>query len=210
MVEPFIKRGHTLAGCARTASTMAELSARFQRPHHFQVVDVADEQAVAQWASQVLADGGPPDLIINNAAEINENAATWEVPANEFSSLVDVNVKGVFYVIRHFLPAMVQRGRGVIVNLSSGWGRSTAPDVAPYCATKWAVEGLTQALAQELPAGMAAVALSPGTVHTQMLETCFGPSAANSQSPEQWARRSVPYILQLGAKDNGRPLTTPT
>jgi len=210
MVVSMTKRGHTVAGCARTEDQINELRRSYQAPHRFDVVDVAREPLVRQWAEDVLADGGPPDLLINNAALINENAATWEVAADEFGELVDVNVKGVFYVIRHFVPAMVERGRGVIVNLSSAWGRTTSPEVAPYCATKWAVEGLTRALAQELLSGMAAVSMSPGTVHTQMLERCFGPSAADCQSPEQWARRAVPYLLQLGAKDNGKPLTTPT
>lgn len=210
MVVSLTKRGHSVAGCARTDDEIAELKVRYPAPHRFDVVDVAKEPQVRRWADEVLAEAGPPDLLINNAALINENASTWEVTAEEFSEIVDVNVKGVFYMIRYFVPAMVKRGRGVIVNLSSAWGRTTSPEVAPYCATKWAVEGLTRALAQELPSGMAAVSMSPGTVHTQMLETCFGPSAADCQSPEQWARRAVPYLLQLGAKDNGKPLTTPT
>jgi NAD(P)-dependent dehydrogenase (short-subunit alcohol dehydrogenase family) len=210
MAESLIKRRHTVAGCARSENEIAELRQRYQAPHRFHVVDVAQERQVRQWAEEVLAAQGPPDLLINNAALINDNAPTWAVAGKEFSRIVDVNVKGVFYMIRHFLPAMVERGRGVIVNLSSAWGRTTSPEVAPYCATKWAVEGLTRALAQELPSGMAAVSISPGTVHTQMLESCFGPSAADCQSPDQWARRAVPYLLQLGAKDNGKPLTTPT
>jgi NAD(P)-dependent dehydrogenase (short-subunit alcohol dehydrogenase family) len=210
MVAGFAKRGHTVIGCARSSDLLQELAGRYQKPHQFDTVDVADEAAVREWVTRILKTCGPPDLLINNAAQINRNSVAWEVPANEFSALVDANVKGTFYVLRSFLPAMVERGRGVIVNLSSAWGRTTSPEVAPYCATKWAIEGLTRALAQELPAGMAAVSLSPGTVHTKMLESCFGPDAANCQSPDQWARRAVPYLLQLGAKDNGRPLTTPT
>jgi len=66
-------------------------------------------------------------------------------------------VKGTANVIRYFVPDMVRRKSGVIVNFSSGWGRSTDAEVAPYCASKWAIEGLTQALSQELPSGMAAV-----------------------------------------------------
>ncbi len=206
----FIKRGHTVAGCARTTELLAQLSGRYQRPHRFDKVDVAHEPAVRGWAERILGDLGPPDLLINNAALINRNSQVWQVPVAEFSEVIDVNIKGMFHLVRYFVPAMVERGRGVIVNFSSAWGRTTAPEVAPYCATKWAVEGLTRALAQELPAGMAAVSISPGTVHTRMLESCFGPAAANCQSPDDWARRSVPYLLQIGAKDNSQPLSTPT
>jgi NAD(P)-dependent dehydrogenase (short-subunit alcohol dehydrogenase family) len=121
--------------------------------------------------------------------------------------VVDVNVKGVANAIRHFVPAMLARCRGVIVNFSSGWGRSTNAEVAPYCATKWAIEGLTQALAQELPAGMAAIPLNPGIIDTDMLRSCFGGAAESYPAPDEWARRAAPFLLRLSARDNGRPLT---
>ena len=120
-----------------------------------------------------------------------------------------MNLEGVVNVIRHFVPAMVERGSGVIVNFSSGWGRSTDAEVAPYCATKWAIEGLTQALAQELPSGLAAIALNPGIINTEMLQSCFGTSASAYPTPEQWAKKAVPFLLGLGPKHNGRPLTAP-
>jgi NAD(P)-dependent dehydrogenase (short-subunit alcohol dehydrogenase family) len=81
--------------------------------------------------------------------------------------------------------------------------------VAPYCATKWAIEGLTQALAAELPDGMAAVPLNPGIIHTDMLASCFGEMASSYPTPEAWARTAVPFLLRLGPRDNGRPLTAP-
>lgn len=58
--------------------------------------------------------------------------------------------------------------------------------VSAYCATKWAVEGLTRSVAKELPLGLAVIALSPGVVNTDMLTSCFGNSAALYQSPESW------------------------
>jgi NAD(P)-dependent dehydrogenase (short-subunit alcohol dehydrogenase family) len=97
----------------------------------------------------------------------------------------------------------------VIVNFSSGWGRSTSAEVAPYCATKWAMEGLSQALAQELPQGMAAVALNPGIINTDMLQSCFGSSASHYPDPQKWAKLAVPFLLQLSGKDNGQPLAAP-
>lgn len=123
--------------------------------------------------------------------------------------MVDVNIKGVVNVIRHFLPSMVAKKRGVIVNLSSGWGRSTAAEVSPYCATKWAIEGLTRSLSQELPEGMAAVPLNPGIIDTEMLRSCFGSSASSYPAPDEWAERAVPFLLTLGPKDNGKPLSVP-
>jgi NAD(P)-dependent dehydrogenase (short-subunit alcohol dehydrogenase family) len=196
-------------GCARSSHAVQQLSSRFARPHCFDVVDTSSDSQVSAWARVVLGDSGVPDLLINNAGVINGNATLWETPPEEFSRVVDINIKGVFHVIRSFLPAMIERGSGVIVNFSSGWGRSTSPQVAPYCATKWAVEGLTRALADELPHGLAAIPLNPGVIHTAMLESCFGPQASGYRSPEQWAKRAVPFLLELGPDDNGDPLTAP-
>src|SRR5262249_52233204 len=110
---------------------------------------------------------------------------------------------------RHVLPAMIGAGRGVVVNFSSYWGRSVAPEVAPYCASKWGIEGLTRALARELPKGLAAVALNPGIIDTDMLRSCFGNQAAGYLGPEPWAEAAVPFLLDLGPKDNGKALTVP-
>ncbi len=210
MVDEFVRRGHRVFGCARSDTAIRSLNATHGSPHCFDVVDVASDAAVAAWAERVLAAAGPPDLLVNNAALINQNAPLWKVPADEFGRVVDVNIKGVANVIRHFVPRMIERGVGVVVNFSSGWGRSTSPEVAPYCATKWAIEGLTQALAQELPPGLAAVPLNPGIIDTDMLRSCFGPSASHYPSPEQWAKKAVPFLLGLSPDDNGRPLTVPT
>jgi NAD(P)-dependent dehydrogenase (short-subunit alcohol dehydrogenase family) len=138
---------------------------------------------------------------------MNTPAPLWEIPPDEFDSLIEVNIKGVFHVLRGFLPAMVKRGSGVIVNLSSGWGRSTSPGVAPYCATKYAIEGLTLALAQDLPRGMAAVPLNPGIIDTDMLRQAWGEGAGRYPGADSWAKKAAPFLLNLGPKDNGRSLS---
>lgn len=209
MVNAFVHDGHTVAGCARTAERMQQLSRQFGTPHRFDPVDLADGSQVSKWAQDVLTEMGPPDFLINAAAIINQNAPLWQVPAAEFSSLVDINVKGVFHTIRNFVPAMTKRGRGVIVNFSSYWGRSTSSDVAAYCASKWAIEGLSRGLADDLPAGLASVAFNPGIIHTEMLTRCFGAGAAAYPSPEKWAEVAVPFILGLGPQDNGKAVTVP-
>lgn len=209
MTAGFVERGHTVIGCSRSADAVRRLRSDFPPPNRFDEVDVADDLGVDSWAKSVLTETGAPELIINNAALINANNPLWEVPASEFSQVVDVNLKGVYHVIRHFVPSMIARGSGVIVNVSSGWGRLTAPDVAPYCATKWAVEGLTRALADELPPGMAAVPLNPGIIHTEMLDSCFAGSARTYPTPKEWATRAVPFILEIGPSDNGHPLSVP-
>lgn len=209
MAERFAALGHQVIGCGRSRAQVDALAARLGPPHDLQAVDVCDEAAVKAWAQRVLAQHGPPDLLLNNAGVINRPGTLWEVDGAEFGRLVDVNVKGVAHVIRHFVPAMVERRAGVIVNFSSTWGRSTSPEVGPYCASKWAVEGLTRALAQELPRGMAAIPLNPGIIATDMLRTCWGEAANSYPTPERWAEAAVPFLLGLGPKDNGKPLAVP-
>ncbi|MFH0953110.1 MAG: SDR family oxidoreductase [Verrucomicrobiota bacterium] len=209
MAEGFIELGHTVLGCGRSKDRIAELRKAFGKPHDFEVVDVASADEVRAWARRLLAEYGAPDLLINNAGLINTPAPLWQVPADEFSQVVDVNIKGVTWVIQSFAPAMIARKRGVIVNLSSGWGRTTDANVAPYCATKFAVEGLTQALAQELPKGMAAVALSPGMINTDMLKQGFADAADNYPSPREWSKQAVPFLLSLGPEHNGQSLNVP-
>lgn len=209
MAETLATAGHTVCGCARRAEPLEALGARCGPPSRFEPVDVTDCDAVERWAAAVIAEVGVPHRVIANAALINAKAPLWEVPPDELSRVVDVNVKGVYHTLRAFLPPMIAAGRGVVVALSSGWGRHTAPDVAPYCATKYAVEGMIGSLSQELPAGMAAVALNPGIIHTPMLERVWGDGAAQFPTPTAWAATAVPFILGLGPADNGQPLSAP-
>lgn len=209
MTAEFIRLGWTVAGCGRDAASLTILTNEYGSPHLFAPCDVTDVQSVDSFAASVLQSHGPPSLLLNNAALINRNAPLWEVPPDEFQRVITANITGTFHLIRAFVPAMIKAGRGVIVNFSSGWGRSTSPEVAPYCATKFAIEGLTQSLAQELPRGLAAVALNPGVIDTDMLRSCFGAGAASSPSPDKWARTAVPFLTTLGPKHNGQALTAP-
>ena len=209
LVQPFIELGHTVVGCARSTDSVQQLSDSFDSPNQFDVVDISSDQSVEAWSKRVIEKIGPPDLILNNAGLINANNSLWEVPPEEFDRVIDVNLKGSFYVIRHFVPAMIDAGQGVIVNFSSGWGRSTSPDVGPYCTTKWGVEGMTGSLAQELPAGLVAVALNPGIINTEMLQTCFGEGASHYPAAEQWAKTAAPFLLELTSANNGQALTAP-
>jgi len=207
MTAGFIDEGHIVLGCGRSLSAVKTLESTYGKPHRFDCVDVADDAQVASWCESLIAAYGPPDLVVNNAATINRSAPLWELDAAEFDTVVDINVKGIANVLRHLLPSMVECRKGIVVNFSSGWGRSTSPEVAPYCATKFAVEGLTMALADELPRGMAAVPLNPGVINTELLQSCFGASAEHYPTPDDWARFAVPFILGIRPTDNGRQMT---
>ncbi|MDG1491756.1 MAG: SDR family NAD(P)-dependent oxidoreductase, partial [Planctomycetota bacterium] len=138
LAERLIEGGHRLVACGRSESLLEELEGLggdrvFTRP-----VDVRSAAEVAVWAEEACARGMVPDLVIANAGKINDPAPLWEVSAEEFDAVLAVNVSGIANVVRAFAPPMIQRGQGVLVGLSSGWGRFSSPEVAPYCASKFA------------------------------------------------------------------------
>src|SRR5262249_3380137 len=143
---------------------------------------------------------GPPDFVLNNAAILCPRASVWQVEDIPFSEQLDINVRGVVNVIRHFIPAMMAQRRGVIVNFGSRWGRKVDEKIAPYCATKWAVAAITRALSAEMrPYGITVVELNPGVINTSMLRSYLGDSSQCDMSkyptPIEWAEIAVPLIL---------------
>src|SRR5580698_6652394 len=117
MVDEFVRLGHTVLGCARTRSEIEELAGLYPG-NDFQSVDVALDAEVKAWAEGLLEKHGPPDLVLNNAAVINLKASLWSVRDREFSEEIDINIKGVVNVVRHFAPSMINRRRGLFVNFS--------------------------------------------------------------------------------------------
>lgn len=209
LARRFAERDWTVVGCTASSDSLKSVQSELGPPHRLTQVDVADDSQVAAWAARHLADGLVPDFLINNAALMNRTAVLWEVPPDEFRRLMKVNIDGTYHVIRHWLPAMIERGSGMVINFSSTWGRSTSPQVAPYCASKFAIEGLTQALAQELPRGMAAVALNPGVINTDMLQICFGSAASGYPDAEEWSQRAIEFLLGLDTGNNGQSVSVP-
>lgn len=202
-----ISHGIYVVGCSRSKAAVDALNTEYQNQGTFSVVDVADAAAVDAWAVEIINAGITPTVLINNAGVVNNNATLWEISDKEFTHVFDVNVRGIANIIRSFMPHLLKLGSGTIVNLSSGWGRSTSPEVAPYCASKWAVEGLSQALAQELPAGFCCVALNPGIIDTDMLRTSFGAAAGSYQKPSKWAGAAFSLIQSLTPRHTGRAMS---
>lgn len=209
LVRVLARDGSIVVGCARSAEAVAKRNDEFGSPHEFVALDVTDDAAVSRWAESLAARDSIPDLLINNAAINLRSAPLWKIPAEDFRRIFDVNVLGTATILRHFIPKMLLRRTGVIVNVSSGWGRDAAPYVSAYCGTKWAIEGLTKSLARELPPTMAAVSLHPGIIRTEMLRTTFGKQAENYPTPEEWAEVAAPFLLGIAPKDNGECLSVP-
>ena len=204
MALEFSSRGWNVAGGARSAEALEELSKQIKTESLFLPLDVTEPPTVESFALEVKDAFGSPNLLVNNAGLINHNAPLTQISPEEFASVLAVNLGGIHNMIRSFVPIMEKRGQGIIANFSSYWGQSTAADVGPYCATKWGVEGLTRSLAQELPDQMAAVAFNPGVVNTDMLRSTFGDQALDYESPKEWAIRAVTRLEMLTPEDSGK------
>ena len=204
MAIEFSSRGWTVAGGARNIDALEGLSKQIDINSLFLPMDVSDPESVESFARNIKENLGVPDLLVNNAGLINKNAHLVDVSPEEFSAVMAVNLGGIHNMIRSFVPMMKDAGRGIIANFSSYWGQSTAPEVGPYCATKWGVEGLTRSLAQELPDGLGAVAFNPGVINTDMLRSTFGDQAQDYESPQIWAVHAVDKLEGLTVADNGK------
>jgi NAD(P)-dependent dehydrogenase (short-subunit alcohol dehydrogenase family) len=206
LAEEMAERGHTVVACARSQGQLDDLRSTIGPRHRVAVVDVRDEAAVAAWMRDVLAEG-TPDLAILGAGVANRNAPLWEVPADELRAVIDTAVPGTANVIRALVPAMASAGGGVIVAMSSGLGRSVAPQLAPYCAAKWAIEGMIGALARELPPGVTALTVEPGMIRTDMLRQYLGTGADAYPAADGWAAHAADFLLALDGRHNGQALS---
>lgn len=162
--------------------------------------DISDPEQVAALYRRT----GPVDLLINNAGVIHEPATLVDLPLEEWHRLFATNVFGTVAMLRAYLPAMNERRAGAVLNVSSTWGRVGAGHQSPYCATKFAVEGLSQAVAQEVARGVAVVAVNPGVVATEMLATCFQGDVSGYTPPADCAASFVRMLQRLDASWNGR------
>ena len=207
MAIEFHSRGGRVAGGARNAEALEKLDKEIEDLCFFQAFDVSKSGEVENFAQSVEENLGVPDLLVNNAGIINKNAPLTQISSEEFASVLSINLGGIHNMIRSFVPRMEKQEHGIIANFSSYWGQSTAPEVAPYCASKWGVEGLTRSLAQELPAGLATVAFNPGIIDTDMLRSCFGEAASSHEKPDVWAKHAVDRLENLKIGDNGTTVT---
>ena len=144
---------------------------------------------------------GRCDVLVNNAALPSEagKAPILDMDDENWFRTVDVNLNGLYLVTRGFGRLMRDGGDGgCIVNISSAAGRVGLAAYGAYCATKWAIEGLTRALAEELPAGLAAVPVNPGIIDTDMMDSTFRRNAEVAGVSFEKVKASIGPRLPLG------------
>ncbi|MEM8530474.1 MAG: SDR family oxidoreductase [Chloroflexota bacterium] len=205
LAEDFTRLGHRVYTCARSPveAAFSALSS------HHTLLDVCNRQAIQEWVATIVQQEGELNVVINNAGIMNEPAPLWELSPENFDLVVDVNIKGVFNIVQATVPVMLSRGSGLIINLISGSGRKNPARSGAYNLSKTAIESFTKTLANELPEGIGAVALIPGTTNTAMLQKILGEQAHEFPDVADWVARATPFILSLDYTQSGQILTVP-
>jgi NAD(P)-dependent dehydrogenase (short-subunit alcohol dehydrogenase family) len=153
------------AGLAETARMAEAQGSRVTR----KVVDVSDRSAVYTFADEVLTDHGRVDAIVNNAG-VTVTDTVAEITYDDLEWIMGINFWGVVYGTKAFLPHLLERGDGWIVNVSSVFGIIAVPSQSAYNATKFAVRGFTESLRQELDGtGVTASCVHPGGIKTNIV-----------------------------------------
>ena len=164
--------GADVVVAGRRTGPLAALCAELGERASWRACDVADPASVAELAASLAE--VEVDVLVNNAGVAGPVAPLTEIGVEEWDTVFDVNVRGVFLVCRAFLPAMVARGRGDVVNMASVSGKRPLVRRTPYAASKLAVIGLTSTLAFEVgPAGVNVNTLSPGPVAGPRMQRNF-------------------------------------
>jgi NAD(P)-dependent dehydrogenase (short-subunit alcohol dehydrogenase family) len=153
------------------------------------VADVGDYDAVCAAVGRLQHDLGPPDLLVNNAGITGPTGPTWEVAPDAWWHTAEVNLRGTLHCSHAVLPAMVTRGRGRIVNVTSQAGVFRWPLASAYSVSKAAVVKFTENLAYETRRfGIRVFSLNPGLLPIGFSETA---AHAPEGSPGAWVRRQL-------------------
>ena len=201
--EAALKRGDQVTATARKLADVADLKERFGDAVLPLTLDVTNPGQVQPVVEQAYAHFGKLDILVNNAGT-SLFAATEEASDEQIRSLFDANYFGMVRVLRAVLPLLRKQGSGHILGVSSGLGITAMPLIGFYCATKWAVEALHEALAQEVRAfGIRVTLVEPGAYATE-----FGKSAQIADVLEPYAEFRKQFLTRLAGVERGDPDAT--
>ncbi|MEQ5841993.1 oxidoreductase [Paraburkholderia acidicola] len=158
--------GHKVVGTVRSAQAKHEFESLHTSAAFARVLDVTDFDAIDHVVAEIEASVGPVDVLVNNAGYGHEGVME-ESPLSEMRRQFDVNVFGAVAMMKAVLPFMRERRRGHILNITSMGGYITMPGIVYYCGSKFALEGISEALGKEVkPFGIAVTAVAPGSFRT--------------------------------------------
>ena len=166
LAEEALAAGHRVVGTVRGEPARLAFESLSPGAAIGRVLDVTDFDAIDGVVADIEASVGAIDVLVNNAGYGHEGVME-ESPLPEMRRQFDVNVFGAVAMMKAVLPFMRQRRRGHILNITSMGGHITMPGIAYYCGSKFALEGISEALGKEVqPLGIAVTAVAPGSFRT--------------------------------------------
>ena len=197
------EQGAAVAVASRTQSEVDQVATEIKSRGGRSVstmLDVSNWDMVDWAAKQIENALGPIDVLINNAGVLEPLGRLWETDPEQWTRLIDINLSGAYYCMRTTLPGMIQHGRGVIINISSGAATFPAPGWSAYAASKAALDHLTRNLAVDLKGTpIPTYSLHPGIVESRMEE------ALRSATPDQLPPERRRFIVDQ--KESGKVLS---
>lgn len=166
LAQEALAMGHKVVGTVRSAQAKRDFEALSESGALGRLLDVTDFDAIDGVVSEIETSVGPIDVLVNNAGYGHEGIME-ESPLSEMRRQFDVNVFGAVAMMKAVLPFMRKRRRGQILNITSMGGYITMPGITYYCGSKFALEGISEALSKEVrPFGIAVTAVAPGSFRT--------------------------------------------
>jgi NAD(P)-dependent dehydrogenase (short-subunit alcohol dehydrogenase family) len=198
------RAGHKVYATMRNPSRapqLGDIAAQEKLPIKIAVMDVDSDSSVKEGIANIRKDAGQIDALINNAG-IERNGSVEELPLSEFRAVMETNYFGALRCIQAVVPQMRQRKSGCIINVSSVAGRVATSPLAPYTASKFALEALSEALAQEMKTFNVRVAIvEPGIIDTPMAR---GLEEAPDSTPYPQKRR-LAHLFVAALKNPAPP-----
>jgi len=172
LARRFARDGASLALCSRDGRALKVVAEELKEIGSkvlWKECDVGNSRAVGAFASDVLDEFDSVDVLVNNASAIAPRKNISEYSVAEWNEIIRVNINGLFYVVRSFLPGMMKKKSGMIINVSSSVGRAPRAQWGAYSVSKFGLEGFTLLLAEELkPYAISVNSVNPGPMATEM------------------------------------------
>ncbi len=173
----FGERGATLGICARDKTRLASVAEHLKKTncqHLARSFDIRDERSVYGFVEEILKAFGRIDVVINNASVLGPRNEIASYPVHAWDEVIAINVSGMFHLTKHALKIMKAQGSGSIIDVSSSVGRKGIKLWGAYAVSKFAMEGFTEVLADELRgSGIRVNSVNPGPIATEMRRAAY-------------------------------------
>ncbi|NGP86719.1 SDR family oxidoreductase [Fodinibius halophilus] len=187
-----IEKGAEVYGVSRDLDALHERQKKLGQNFAPVALDITDQGAIEEWIGQTFARGNAPDILVNNAGA-GIFGAVDALPVERWEQMIEVNISGVFYLTRSLMPLMKDKKTSShIINIGSILGTMGNPEMSAYCATKFGINGFSEALFKELRyEGIKVSCVNPGSIETDFFAESGIESHGNMLQPEDLANTVI-------------------